>query len=288
MSAPVRRGPAAGEGPVTRAILIGIALLFLALVLIVPIAAIVIEALRDGLGAFVRAMLHPETLAALRLSLLAAGISVPLSTVFGVAAAYAIGRYEFPGKRALAAVIGLPLAVSPVVAGMIFVLLFGSRGLFGQWLIAHDIPVMFAAPGVIIVTTFVTSPFVARELIPIIEARGVDEEEAALTLGASGLATFWRVTLPSLKWGIAYGVILAATRALGEFGAVAVVSGHIRGKTATLPLHVEILYHQYRFSSAFAVASLLMLLSLLSIGVRRVVERGGRRDGAETAPERAR
>jgi sulfate transport system permease protein len=211
-------------------------------------------------------------LSAIKLTLIAAGIAVPLNVVFGVAAAWAIGKFEFWGKSLLITLIDLPFSVSPVVSGLIYVLLFGLQGLFGPWLVEHDLQIIFAVPGIVLATIFVTFPFVARELIPLIQAQGQEEEEAALSLGASGWQTFWRVSLPNIKWGLIYGIILCNARAMGEFGAVSVVSGHIRGRTNTMPLHIEILYNEYQFAAAFAVASLLALLALATLVVKRIVE----------------
>jgi sulfate transport system permease protein len=219
-----------------------------------------------------RAIIDPDALSAIRLTLLTAVIAVPLNLVFGVSAAWAIAKFEFPGKNVLTTLIDLPFSVSPVIAGLVFVLLFGAQGWFGPWLQAHDIKIIFAVPGIVLATVFVTFPFVARELIPLMQAQGAEEEEAAVVLGATGWQTFWRVTLPNIKWGLLYGVILSNARAMGEFGAVSVVSGHIRGATNTMPLHVEILYNEYNFVGAFAVASLLALLALLTLVVKTIVE----------------
>jgi sulfate/thiosulfate transport system permease protein len=256
-----------------RRIILGIATAFVGLFVVVPLVAVFGEALRNGLVAFGRAITDPVALSAIKLTFLAAGIAVPLNVVFGVAAAWAIARFRFPGRAMLITLIDLPLAVSPVIAGMVFVLLFGKQGLIGPWLSAHGIQVIFALPGIVLATTFVTFPFVARELIPLMEAQGHEEEEAAIVLGASGWQAFARVTLPKIKWGLLYGVVLCTARAMGEFGAVSVVSGHIRGRTNTLPLHVEILYNEYEYQAAFAVASLLALLALASLVARRVIAR---------------
>jgi sulfate/thiosulfate transport system permease protein len=267
-----------------RAILIFVALSFLALFLFLPVIAVFVEALRDGLGVYLAAICDPMTLAALRLTLLAALIAVPLNAVFGLAAAWAITRFDFAGKSVLITLIDLPFAVSPVISGMLYVLLFGAQGLFGGFLLAHDVQIIFAVPGIALATIFVTFPFVARELIPFMESQGVEDEEAALVLGASGWQTFFRVTLPNAKWGLLYGVVLSTARALGEFGAVSVVSGHIRGETNTLSLHVEVLYNEYHFSAAFSVASLLVLVSLVSLLVKRFIEwrlKEARRAGAD-------
>jgi sulfate transport system permease protein len=256
-----------------RRIVIAIAVGFVGLFVVIPLAAVFAEALRNGIAAYGRAIVDPIALAAVKLTLLAAGISVPLNVVFGVAAAWAIARFRFPGRSVLITLIDLPLAVSPVIAGMVFVLLFGKQGLVGPWLGAHGVKIIFALPGIVLATTFVTFPFVARELIPLMEAQGSDEEEAAIVLGASGWQMFRRVTLPKIKWGLLYGVVLCTARAMGEFGAVSVVSGHIRGRTNTLPLHVEILYNEYEYQAAFAVASLLVVLALASLVARRVIAR---------------
>ena len=255
-----------------KAVLVSIALLFLALFLFVPLAVVFTEALRKGVDVYWEALKDPDALAAIQLTLTAAAISVPCNLVFGVAAAWAIAKFEFRGKQVLITLIDLPFAVSPVIAGLIYVLLFGAQGYFGDWLEAHDIKILFAVPGIVLATIFVTFPFVARELIPLMQAQGSDEEEAAITLGASGFVTFWRVTLPNIKWGILYGVILCNARAMGEFGAVSVVSGHIRGLTNTMPLHVEILYNEYDFAAAFAVASLLALLALVTLVLKSLIE----------------
>jgi sulfate transport system permease protein len=263
----------------SRAVRLGLtalALGFLGLFLVVPLAAVFAEALSKGAAAWRAAVAEPEARAALWLTLQVAGLTVPLVTLFGLAAAWLIARFDFRGRRLLLALIDLPFAVSPVIAGLIFVLLFGRQGLFGPTLAEHGVKVVFALPGIVLATLFVTLPFVARELIPLLEAEGREEEEAARTLGASGFQMFWRVTLPNIRFGLLYGVILANARAMGEFGAVSVVSGHVRGLTNTLPLHVEILYNEYRFQAAFAVASLLAFLALGTLAARALVER---RDG---------
>ena len=255
-----------------RLLLMGLAFTFLALFLFVPLIAVFTEALRQGWDAYLAAFDDPDAWSAIRLTLLAAAIAVPVNVVFGVAAAWAIAKFEFRGKSFLITLIDLPFAVSPVIAGLVFVLIFGIHSSFGAWLAENDIQVLFAVPGIVLATLFVTFPFVARELIPLMQAQGSDEEEAAITLGASGFATFLRVTLPNIKWGLLYGVILCNARAMGEFGAVSVVSGHIRGLTNTMPLHIEILYNEYQFVAAFAVATLLALLALVTLAVKSYVE----------------
>jgi len=256
-----------------RRLLIGVALAFLGLFLVVPVAAVFAQAFAKGWRVYLDAIRDPIALAAVRLTLLVAVIVVPVNLVFGVAASWAITRFRFRGKNLLVTVIDLPFSVSPVVSGMLFVLLFGAQGLAGPWLIDHGVRILFALPGIVLATLFVTLPFVARQLIPLMEAQGAVEEEAALTLGASGWRTFWLVTLPKIRWGLLYGVILTNARAMGEFGAVSVVSGHIRGKTNTIPLHVEILYNEYQFSAAFAVASLLTLVALATLAGQTLLER---------------
>ena len=253
--------------------LIAVAMAYLALFLLVPLAAVFFKALEKGIGVYWAAISDPIALSAVRLTLITAAIAVPLNMFFGLAASWAITKFEFWGKQFLMTLIDLPFSVSPVISGMIFVLLFGAHGLAGPWLVAHNIKIIFAVPGIVLATIFVTFPFVARELIPLMEAQGSEEEEAAITLGAGGWQTFWRVTLPNVKWGLLYGVILCNARAMGEFGAVSVVSGHIRGLTNTLPLHVEILYNEYQFSAAFAVASLLCFLALVTLVAQSLVER---------------
>ena len=247
-------------------------LTFLALFLVLPLVAVFAEALRKGWETYLAALVEPDAWAAIKLTLLVAAIAVPLNLVFGVAAAWAITKFEFRGKQLLITLIDLPFSVSPVVAGLIYVLILGAQGWLGPWLQAHDLKVIFAVPGLVLATIFVTFPFVARELIPLMQAQGNDEEEAALTLGASGLRTFWHVTLPNIKWALLTGVILCNARAMGEFGAVSVVSGHIRGETNTMPLHVEILYNEYQFAAAFAVASLLAGLALVTLALKALVE----------------
>lgn len=252
--------------------LIGFALVFLTLFLIVPLAAVFVEAFDQGFGMFYAAVSEPEAVQAISLTLFVAAVAVPLNLVFGVAAAWAIAKFKFVGKNLLLTLIDLPFAVSPVISGLIFVLLFGAQGILGTWLDAHGIKIIFAVPGIILATTFITFPFVARELIPIMQAQGNEEEEAAISLGANGWQTLIRVTLPNVKWGLLYGVILCNARAMGEFGAVSVVSGHIRGMTNTLPLHVEILYNEYNFVAAFAVASLLAVLALVTLILKSFIE----------------
>lgn len=266
-----------------RLALIAGALVFLGLFLLLPLFVVFAEALRGRIGAYVETFTEPDALAAIRLTLITAAISVPLNIVFGVAAAWAIAKFDFAGKSLLITFIDLPFSVSPVIAGLIYVLLFGAHGWFGPWLIANDVEIIFAVPGIVIATIFVTFPFVARELIPLMQEQGNEEEEAALSLGAGGWQTFRRVTLPNIKWGLIYGVLLCNARAMGEFGAVSVVSGHIRGETNTMPLHVEILYNEYNFTAAFAIASLLALLALVTLVLKTVLEW---RFGAELAATR--
>jgi sulfate/thiosulfate transport system permease protein len=260
------------EGRGTRIALIAVALGFLALFLVLPLAAVFVEALRRGLGAYLQSFNDPDVWAAIWLTLTVAAIAVPLNLVFGIAASWAIAKFEFRGKSLLITLIDLPFSVSPVVAGLVYVLLFGAQGLVGPWLRAHGIEIIFALPGIVLATIFVTFPFIARELIPLMQAQGNDEEQAAIVLGANGWQTFWHVTLPNIKWGLIYGVILCNARAVGEFGAVSVVSGHIRGQTNTMPLHVEILYNEYQFAAAFAVASLLALLALVTLIIKTIIE----------------
>jgi sulfate/thiosulfate transport system permease protein len=260
------------DRPAVRAVLIGTALAFLCVFLLLPLLAVFVEALRQGFGAYLAGITEPDALTAIRLTLLVAAIAVPLNVVFGIAAAWAIAKFEFKGKSLLTTLIDLPFSVSPVIAGLIYVLLFGAQGLLGPWLAEHDIKIIFAVPGIVLATIFVTFPFVARELIPLMQEQGAEEEEAARMLGAGGLQIFLRVTLPNVKWGLLYGVLLCNARAMGEFGAVSVVSGHIRGLTNTMPLHVEILYNEYNFVAAFAVASLLTLLALLTLVLKVALE----------------
>ena len=265
------------DRPAIRALLIAAALAFLGTFLLLPLLAVFVEALREGLGAYLAGITEPDALAAIRLTLLVAAIAVPLNLVFGIAAAWAIAKFEFNGKSLLITLIDLPFSVSPVISGLIYVLLFGAQGLLGPWLQAHGIEIIFAVPGIVLATIFVTFPFVARELIPLMQEQGTEEEEAARMLGAGGLQILWRVTLPNVKWGLLYGVLLCNARAMGEFGAVSVVSGHIRGLTNTMPLHVEILYNEYNFVAAFAVASLLTLLALLTLALKLALEWRARR-----------
>ena len=270
------RATGTSEPAWVRRLLIGVALAFLTLFLFAPLAFVFAQAFAKGIGVYLAAIVDDDALSAIRLTLLAAGIAVPLNLVFGIAAAWAIAKFRFPGKNVLTTLIDLPFSVSPVVAGLIYVLVFGLQGWFGGWLREHDLKVIFAVPGIVLATIFVTFPFVARELIPLMQAQGNEQEEAAIVLGASGWQTFWRITLPNIKWGLLYGVILCNARAMGEFGAVSVVSGHIRGATNTLPLQVEILYNEYQFAAAFAVASLLALLALLTLVLKLIVERRAR------------
>jgi len=263
--------PALRESALVRSVLVTVALGFLALLVVVPLAAVFAQALEKGAAAWLRAVSQPEALAAVRLTLLCAAFAVPLNLVFGVAAAWAISRYRFPGRRLLGALIDLPFSVSPVITGLSLALVFGAQGFFGPFLDAHGLQVMFAVPGIVLATTFVTFPLVAKELLPVMEAQKAEQEEAALTLGARGWQVFFRVTLPRIKWALLYGAILCNARAMGEFGAVSVVSGHIRGRTNTVPLHVEILYDEYDFAGAFAVASLLTLLALVTLVVKKLV-----------------
>jgi sulfate transport system permease protein len=270
---------------IVRVLVLSVALGFFAIFLFLPLIVVFAEALRKGLETYWRALVDPDAQSAIKLTLLTAAIAVPLNLVFGVCAAWAIAKYNFRGKAFLTTLIDLPFSVSPVIAGLIYVLVFGAQGWFGPWLRVHDMKVIFAVPGIVLATVFVTFPFIARELIPLMEQQGSEEEEAAIVLGASGWQTFWRVTLPNIKWGLLYGVILCNARAMGEFGAVSVVSGHIRGETNTMPLHVEILYNEYQFAAAFAVASLLAILALLTIILKSLVEwQSTRTQARENAP----
>jgi sulfate transport system permease protein len=266
------------EPAVVRWLLIGVALIFLGLFLFVPLAVVFAQAVGKGIATYFESLVTPDALAAIRLTLLIAAIAVPMNLLFGLAASWVIAKFDFVGKNVLLTLIDLPFSVSPVVSGLIYVLLFGMQGFLGPWLAEHDIKIIFAVPGIVLTTIFVTFPFVARELIPLMQAQGTEEEEAAVTLGANGWQTFFRVTLPNVKWGLLYGVILCNARAMGEFGAVSVVSGHIRGLTNTMPLHVEILYNEYQYVAAFAVASLLALLALVTLAAKSFVEwKAGRR-----------
>lgn len=255
-----------------RLLLIAIALLFVTLVVVLPMLTVIFQAFRKGWDTYAEAIRDPDAIAALRLTLTVAVIAVPLNTLFGAAAAWAITKFKFRGKNLLITLIDLPFAVSPVISGLVYILLFGAQGLIGPWLIAHDFKVVFATPGIILATMFVTFPFVARELIPLMETQGAQDEEAAVSLGAKGWRVFFKVTLPNIKWGLLYGIILCNARAMGEFGAVSVVSGHIRGQTDTLPLHIEILYNEYQYTASFAVASLLMLLAIVTLIVKGIIE----------------
>lgn len=287
---PVRNARAGTTEPAwVRITLISLALAFMFLFLVLPLAAVFTEALRKGWAAYWEALKEPDAWAAIRLTLLTAAIAVPLNLVFGVAAAWAIAKYEFRGKAFLTTLVDLPFSVSPVVSGLVYVLVFGAQGWLGPWLQAHDIKIIFAVPGIVLATVFVTFPFIARELIPLMQAQGSEEEQAAIVLGATGWQTFWHVTLPNIKWGLIYGVILCNARAMGEFGAVSVVSGHIRGQTNTMPLHVEVLYNEYQSVAAFAVASLLALLALVTLVIKSVAEWKHERElkaAAEMPPER--
>ena len=255
-----------------RYLLITIALIFFLSCLILPLILVFVEAFKQGVGVYFQALVDPDTLSAVKLTLLTAVIAVPLNVVFGVAAAWSVAKFDFRGKSFLTTIIDMPFSVSPVIAGLMLVLIFGTQGWMGGWLMDHDIKILYAVPAIVLATVFITVPFVARELIPLMEAQGTEEEEAAIVLGASGWQTFWKVTLPNIKWGLIYGVILCNARAMGEFGAVSVVSGHIRGETNTLPLHVEILYNEYTFSAAFAVSSLLALLAIVTLILKTWVE----------------
>jgi sulfate transport system permease protein len=267
------RGPAVTtERLPVRIILITVGVTFLILFLLLPLAAVFVEAFRAGLGAYVAAITEPDAVAAIKLTLLVAAIAVPANVIFGLAASWAIAKFDFVGKSMLNTLIDLPFSVSPVISGLIYVLLFGLQGIFGHWLQEHHVQIIFALPGIVLATIFVTFPFVARELVPLMQEQGTLDEEAALSLGASGWQTFFKVTLPNIRWALLYGVVLCNARAMGEFGAVSVVSGHIRGKTNTMPLHVEILYNEYNFAAAFAVASLLALLALITLVIKITLE----------------
>ncbi|MCY2928523.1 MAG: sulfate ABC transporter permease subunit CysW [Planctomycetota bacterium] len=284
---PLRR-PATADPLWARVILIGVAVVFLSLLLLAPLAAVFVEAFRKGVGVYLAAFREPAAAAAIRLTLLTAAIAVPANVVFGLAASWAIARFQFVGKSLLLTLIDLPFAISPVISGLIYVLVFGLQGWLGGFLAGHHLQVIFAVPGIVLATVFVTFPFVARELIPLMQEQGSDEEQAALVLGASGWQTFWRVTLPNIKLALLYGVILCNARAMGEFGAVSVVSGHIRGKTNTLPLHVEILYNQYNFTAAFAMASLLAMLAVVTLALKSALEwKVRRRRAGQAAQESA-
>ena len=271
-SAPIKRKTVIGEGPLTRALLLAVALVFLGLMLIAPLLVVFVEAFSRGIGVYIDALMMPDTMSALQLTLLVAAIAVPANLVFGVAAAWTIAKFDFKGKSFLLTLIDLPFAVSPVVSGLIFVLLFGANSVLGPVLSDMGIKVLFAVPGIVIATIFITFPFIARELIPLMQQQGSSEEEAAVSLGAGGWRTFFLVTLPNVKWGLLYGVLLCNARAMGEFGAVSVVSGHIRGQTNTLPLHIEILYNDNKAAAAFAVASLLAMLALVTLAVKTLLE----------------
>jgi sulfate/thiosulfate transport system permease protein len=274
--------PSTREPTWIKVTLITVALTFFVIFLLFPLGTVFVQALRKGWGAYLSALTNHDALQAIKLTLITAAIAVPLNVVFGISAAWAIAKFEFPGKRFLITLIDLPFSISPVVSGLIYVLIFGAQGWFGPWLAEHDIKILFAVPGIVLATIFVTFPFVARELIPLMEAQGAEEEEAAVVLGASGWQVFWHTTLPNIKWGLLYGVILCNARAMGEFGAVSVVSGHIRGLTNTMPLHVEILYNEYNYAAAFAVASLLALLAIVTLGLKTLVERQTRKQISES------
>lgn len=272
LSADVQKQQAMQEPAWIRMFLIGLTLIFLTLFLFIPLISVFYEAFKKGADVYLAAITDPDAIAAIKLTLTIAAIAVPLNMIFGIAAAWAIAKFEFRGKNLLITLIDLPFSVSPVVSGLIYVLVFGLQGWFGSWLAEHDIKIIFAVPGIVLATVFVTVPFIARELIPLMQEQGTEEEEAAVVLGASGWQTFYQVTLPNIKWGLLYGAILCNARAMGEFGAVSVVSGHIRGSTNTMPLHVEILYNEYNFAAAFAVASLLALLALVTLALKTLIE----------------
>jgi sulfate/thiosulfate transport system permease protein len=264
--------PAVEEGQGAKALALLVALAFVAAFLLLPLVVVFVEGFRQGSSAFLQALSDPDTFAAIKLTLLVAAIAVPFNAVFGLAAAWAIAKFDFNGKSTLLTLIDLPFSVSPVISGLVYVLLFGAQGWLGPWLKANDIEIIFAVPGIVLATIFVTFPFIAREIIPLMQAQGTAEEEAALTLGASGWSTFFHVTLPNIKWALLYGVLLCNARAMGEFGAVSVVSGHIRGLTNTMPLHIEILYNEYNFAAAFAVATLLASLALVTLAIKSALE----------------
>ena len=269
---PLQTTASNSEPRLVRWILITLALAFLGLFLVLPLVAIFIKAFYKGIAVFLEAISNPDALSAIKLTLIITLITVPLNAIFGIAAAWAVTKFNFKGKSLLITIIDLPFAISPVIAGLVFVLLFSAHGLFGQWLIDHNVKIIFAVPGIALATLLVTLPFVARELIPLMQTQGTADEEASLTLGASGWKTFLLVTLPNIKWGLLYGIILCSARAIGEFGAVSVVSGHIRGMTNTMPLHIEILYNEYQFSAAFAVASLMSLFAIITLVVKNIIE----------------
>jgi len=279
--ADLRRTHPAYRGRWTPVVLTTIAILFLGVFLVLPLAAVFVEAFRKGLGVYLQSFSDPDARSAMRLTLLVALVVIPLNLVFGVAASWAITKFDFRGKGLFLTLIDLPFAISPVISGVIFVMLFGLNGWFGPWLLEHHIQIIFAVPGIVLATLFVTFPFIARELIPLMQSQGTEQEQAALVLGASGWQMFWRVTLPNIKWGLLYGVILCNARAIGEFGAVSVVSGHIRGQTNTVPLHIEILYNEYNFVGAFAMAALLTLLALITLAVKTLVEWKTKKDQAK-------
>jgi sulfate transport system permease protein len=268
----IERNAAITEPSWVRWTLTAVALLFLALFLLLPLVSVFVEALRNGVSAYFAAITEADALSAIKLTLIAAGIAVPLNLVFGLSAAWTITKFDFRGKSLLISLIDLPFSVSPVVSGLIYVLIFGAQGYLGPWAAEHDLKIIFAVPGIVLATIFVTFPFIARELIPLMQEQGTESEQAALSLGASGWQTFWHVTLPNIKWGLLYGVLLCNARAMGEFGAVSVVSGHIRGQTNTMPLHIEILYNEYSFAAAFAVASVLAGLALITLGIKSLLE----------------
>jgi sulfate transport system permease protein len=280
MASTIQRSIVTTESPAVRYLLTGLALLFISVFLVIPLASVFVEAFRQGWRLYLAALVEPDAVQAIKLTLIVAAISLPANLIFGVAASWAIAKFDFKGKSFLTTLIDLPFSVSPVVAGLIYVLMFGAQGWWGPWLIEHNYTIIFAVPGIVLATIFVTFPFVARELIPLMEAQGSDEEQAAIVLGASSWQMFWRVTLPKIKWALLYGVILANARAMGEFGAVSVVSGHIRGMTNTVPLHVEILYNEYNFVGAFACASILALLALLTLAAKSYVEWRGEQQAA--------